>query len=98
MNREQRRRRIVLGALSAALAVQVVVGAPDASAVDKTRYPGYNGPDLEANCDALDEWEIDTAGYPECGPGGGGDSEECDAFNAEGCEYYLPPEWQVAGR
>jgi hypothetical protein len=55
MNGQHGKRRIVLGALSAALAVLVLMGTQDASAVDKTRFPGYNGPDLAANCDALDE-------------------------------------------
>lgn len=92
MNGEQRRRRIVAGALSAALAVLVLTGgAPGASAVDKTRAPGVQGPDLAANCEALDEWEIDTAMYPECGP-----SDDTDECFAEGCYLYPPPEWQIA--
>ena len=95
---EQRRRRIGLGTLAVALAVLVVMGgAPGAGAVDKTRYPGYQGPDLAANCDALDEWEIDTATYPECGPGGDENSEECSAQNVEGCVFDPLPGWQVAG-
>ena len=97
MNGEQRMRRIVLGGLAAVLAVLVVTGGtPGASAVDKTRYPGYQGPDLEANCDALDEWEIDTAMYPECGPGGDENSEECNAQNVEGCVFDPLPGRQVA--
>jgi hypothetical protein len=95
MNGQHGKRRIVLGALSAALAVLVLTGAPDASAVDKTRHPGYTGPDLAANCDALDEWEIDTATYPECGPGGDENSEECNAQNVEGCVLEPLPVWQV---
>ncbi len=95
---EQRRRRIGLGTLAVALAVLVVMGgALGAGAVDKTRYPGYQGPDLAANCDALDEWEIDTATYPECGPGGDENSEECSAQNVEGCVFDPLPGWQVAG-
>ena len=95
---EQRRRRIGLGTLAVALAVLVTTGgAPDAGAVDKTRYPGYQGPDLAANCDALDEWEIDTATYPECGPGADENSEECNAQNVEGCVLDPLPGWQVAG-
>lgn len=83
---EQQRQRIVLSVLSAALAVFVVVGsASHASAVKKTRYPGYQGPDLTATCDALDEWEIDTGGYLECGPGADENSDECNAQNVEGC-------------
>lgn len=87
MNGQQRRPRIVLSALAAALAVLVVAGgAPDASAETKTRYPGYQGPDLAASCDALDEWEVNVDMYPECGPGGG-ETEDCDAFSAEGCVF-----------
>lgn len=99
MNGQQRRPRIIMGALAAALAVLVVAGAPpDASAETKTRYPGFQGPDLAANCDALDEWEVETDMYPECGPGGG-ETEECNAQNAEGCWLYPPPVWQEpAGR
>ena len=95
MNEQKRGKRIVLGALAAALAVLVVTGsAPGAGAVDKTRPPGYQGPDLEANCDALDEWEIDTGGYLECGPGGDENSDECTAQNVEGCVLEPLPEWQ----
>ena len=95
----QQRRRVILSALTAALAVLLVAGAPSASAETKARYPGYQGPDLAANCDALDEWEIDTATYPECGPGGGDDADACDAQSVEGCQFYLPADWlQPAAR
>ena len=96
MDGQQRQRRILVGMLAAALTVSAVAGgASDAGAVDKTRYPGYQGPDLAANCEALDEWEIDTATYPECGPGAGENAEECNALNVEGCLLDPLPAWQV---
>jgi hypothetical protein len=94
MNGQQRPRRIVLSALAAALAVLVMAGGDTGvSAETKSRYPGFQGPDLAANCNALDEWEIDTAMYPECGPGGD-ETDECDAFSAGGCWLNPRPEWQ----
>lgn len=95
MNGQQRPRRIIVSALAAALAVLVMAsGNAGVSAETKTRYPGYQGPDLAASCDALDEWEINVDMYPECGPGGG-ETEECDAFSAEGCVFEPLPERQA---
>jgi hypothetical protein len=94
MNRQQRPRRIIVSALAAALAVLVMAGGDaSVSAETKTRYPGFQGPDLAASCDALGEWGVDTATYPECGPGGG-ETDECNAFSAEGCWLHPEPEWE----
>ena len=96
MNGQQRPRRIVVSALAAALAVLVMAsGDAGVSAETKTRYPGYQGPDLEAHCGALGGWGIDTATYPECGPGGL-DTDECSAQSAEGCWLQPRPEVQEA--